>query len=413
MLSLLLFGPLAVLLILLGLSLRDRHAKPSGYAGALRMAIMAYGYLLCCGSPAIIFPPVAGLSIAGLFSGLAFLRRSRHANTLWFLTIAVERGVPLGPELAATGDAIGGREGRRWQQLADDIDDGATLPEALAARGELIPTTALLDARVGEQTGRLAETLRAASLRTSGAVGASSQASYLAGAAVYVWAVTLVLIGVVGFCMYNIVPKFKAIFEDFDVALPDVSIALIHASDVFVNWWFLFLPFLFVLLALSLIAGECYRRGWANVSLPWLTRWFPRLDTPGILRNLSLAVDSQTPLGDVLETLASHHHRPHIAERLRQVTAEVTNGGDAWQSLRGVGLLNPDEVGLLKAGESMGNLPWVLRNVAERIEGRRTERAKWWFEILRPWPILLLGLSAAFFVFGMFLPLLKLLRELS
>lgn len=411
--AVLLFGPIGVLLVLLGLSLRQRTFELSGRGRWLRILTMAYGYFLCCVTPAVVFPPFAGLTIAAVFSGFAYVRRTRHAKLLWMLTIAVERGFPLGPELAATGAALGGSSGAKLLRLAEDVDDGVPLSEALQRRSGLVPTTAVLDARVGEQTGRLAESLRAAALHTSGAIRQTTQAGYAAGVITYFWAVLLTLCGIVSFLMYYIIPKFKAIFEDFDVQLPPASIALIEVSDFSVDWWFLLLPVLLAFVMLSLFVGECYRRGGQNLSLPWFTRWFPRLDTAGILRNLSRAVETRTPLAPVVETLSRHHHRPHIAASLASVRDGIERGGNAWLGLERSGLLRPAEVDLLQAAEAAGNLPWALHDVADRIERRRAERFAWWFEILRPWPLIILALLAAFVAVGMFSPLMTLLGELA
>jgi type II secretory pathway component PulF len=410
----LLLGPLGVLVVLLGLSLRDRQAATeSWWPRALRMIITLYGYLLICGSPAILFPPLLGFTVAALLAGLAFVRKSRHAQMLWLLTIPVERRFPLIPELQASGEAIGGRTGRTLLSIAQNMEDGEPLSRAMAHRDAQLPPPAVLAARVGEQTGTLPEALRDAAIRASGRPSDGVQAAQITGVVTNFWAIILLLIGVVGFCMYYIVPKFKEIFEDFDVALPEVSVLVINASNLFVNWWFRGMPLVLTLLGLTLLAGECYRRGWQNLSLNWLTRWFPRLDTPDILRNLSRAVATGTPLPDVMETLAAHHHREHVCQRLWAVCGQTEHGRNPWEALAEQRLLRGSEVALLQSAETAGNLDWALRDVADRIELRRSHRLQWWVEVLRPWPVLILAGLAALFALGMFLPLVKLLNELS
>lgn len=408
------FGPLGVLLVLLGLSLRDRDSTSRLRRPAvLRVPITALAYLLCCGAPALIFPPLVGLAVGAMFTGLGYLRRNRESYLLWLLTIAAEREMPLGPELEATGEAVGGRTGSQLLGVAGRLEDGQPLGRALAHRDALVPPPTVLAARVGEQTGTLAETLRDAAIRSSGTTYQSHQAAYLTGMVTYFWVVFFLFMGIIGFCMYYIVPKFKAIFEDFDVELPPVSVLLIEVSDLFVNWWFVGLPLFLTLIAVTIVGGEISRRGLKNLSLPWLTRWFPRLDTPDVLRNLSRAVQTQTPLPAVLETMSDHHHRPHIADRLQRVLTAVESGQDTWDQLRQNGLLRAREVDLLHSTAAAGNLAWGLRDVADRIERDRSHRWQWWFEVLRPWPILILSLIAAFFALGMFLPLVRLLHELS
>ncbi|MFV0443107.1 MAG: type II secretion system F family protein [Planctomycetaceae bacterium] len=413
-LGVLLFGPLGVLLVLLPISMKDRSSSSLLWRPKLlRRLIAGLGYLLACGVPALIFPPLTGLLPGAMFTALAYLRRRRESYLLWLLTIAVERKLPLAPELSATGFAMGGRAGAQLMGVAERLEDGESLGRALAHRDSLVPPPDALAARVGEQTGTLAQTLRDAAQRVNGSSGQSQQTVYLTGILTYVWMVALLFAGIIGFCMYYIVPKYKAIFEDFDVELPEASLLLIEVSNLVVSWWFLGVPLILTALLATIFAGEVFRRGWRSLSLNWLTHWFPRLDTPDILRNLSRAVQTGTPLPPVLETLADHHHREHIRERLQRVLVEIERGHDPWDSLRQNRLLRTREVELLHASEVAGNLDWALRDVAERIDRDRSHRWQWWFEVLRPWPILILALMAAFFAVGMFLPLIRLLNELS
>ncbi|MCA9054099.1 MAG: type II secretion system F family protein, partial [Planctomycetaceae bacterium] len=336
-----------------------------------------------------------------------------EGQLLWLLTLAVERGIPIDDELEGYADAIGGTMGLRLRHLADRIDSGATLADELVRQRGLVSRPAALAAKVGEQTGTLAETLRAAAIRSTGSPAHASRASYVVGAVAYLWIIGFMLMGVASYCAYYIVPKMKAIFEDFDVELPLPTRMVIDVSDLFVRWGGLTLPLLLALVALCIAAGECYRRGWQNLSLPWLTRWFPRLDTPEILRNLARGVGTSHPLPPILKTLAEGHHRPHISERLSLVHDRVVQGEPPWSALQEFDLLRPAEVQLLAAAEQAGNLPWALHDVANRIERNREHRWQWWFEFIRPWPILLLGLLVGIYVAGMFLPIVKLITELS
>jgi type II secretory pathway component PulF len=412
-LAMLVLAPLGALLIGLSRDLtgRRRHSRwltPR----TLRRLLTDAGYLLSCGPLLIVFPPLGALAIALLVVTLAQFQQSRQTNLLWLLTIAVERGLPLPEELRASAAAVGGRTGEQLQRLAEAVERGEALGEALVRQPELAPRSAALAALIGEQTGTLAETLRTEAARSSRQAADVSQLSSVAGAVLYLWMLVLLLAGVMGFCLYSIVPKYREILADFGVEVPAVTRMVIAASDVMVQGWFLAIPILLVLLAACLAAAEAHRRGWQNLSLSWLTRWRPRLDTPDVLRNLALAVASRTPLPKVLSMLAAHHHRPHISRRLKAAAAAIEGGGDPWEALHDVGLLQAPEAPLLHAAARAGNLAWALSDLADRLERRRAARLLAWYEALRPWPLLLVGGAAAAFALALFLPLIAVMESL-
>lgn len=406
--------PAGVLLIVLSLDLTGDRLHSQWFRPVpLRRMLALAGYGLSLLPTFLLFPPLGGAVAAILLVIVAHARWDRDRSLLQLLTIAVERRFPLADELEASAGALDRQSAVPLLAMAEELRAGGSLPDVLAAHPRVIPPSVALAARVGEQTGTLAASLRTATDSVTEQRWQASRIAYLGSVVTYLWIAAIVFVGIFGFCMYYIVPKHKAILDDFGMALPSATILIIRVSDFVVETWFLTVPLGLALLAASVMAVECYRRGWSTLSLPWLTRWWPRLDTPDILRNLSRTVETGTPLPGVLQTLADYHHRPHIRERLKTARELVERGGDVWSALQTAGLLEEPEAQLLQSAGRAGNLPWALRDLADRQDRRRTERLIAWGEILRPWPVLLLGLAAAVFVLGMFLPLIDVIEGLS
>ena len=150
-----------------------------------------------------------------------------------------------------------------------------------------------------------------------------------------------------------------------------------------------------------------------NLNLPWLTRWFPRFDAPWILRNLATAVAAEHPLPDALNALSVHQRRADIRGRIERIEMAVAEGKDCWESLEAEQLINRRELSVLHAAQRVGNLHWVLRNIADSVEEKQRYRLLYLFELLRPALVLVVGLVVAFIVLGMFMPLIQLLNDLS
>lgn len=365
---------------------------------------------------AVLFPMV----IPALLVGWAFVawlgsrRRGRQGTLLWMLTIAVERGWPLAEEIESLAAGLRGRSRSQLVRLAELLRTGLPLVEALEHCPGLLPHSAVVAAHVGTENGTLAQSLREAAVRHTQQRrwlwwGASSPTLLV----LYLLIVPSIAVAIVAFQMYYIVPKFKAIFNDFGIELPVVTQQLVDLSDFTVDNFFLISPLWGLPLAGLVLAAVGYVRGWGELDIPLVSRWFTRYDTPGILRNLAETIAAGRPLDDVLPLIAANHRRRHIRKRLNAVVRHVQGGGNAWEAMHRAGLINHREVALLESAERLGNLPWALHELADAIQRRSRYRWLTLFEFLQPVIVIGIALWVCFVCIAMFLPLIKLLNDLS
>lgn len=340
------------------------------------------------------------------------LLASRQAALLWALTIAIERKLPLVSFLEAFAGEARGPWRIQIRSLADILHAGVSIPEALEAIPGLLPPDAVMMVRIAHQTGRLGPTLRELA-------GQYSRRSEIArttsgGTLVYIATICMSMLFVGGFIMYWIIPKFKAIFAGFDMELPPMTVLVVNAADIFVNYWyFFFLVGLglgaFVLAAVVEMQGVVSLGSGQRLFLPQL---FPRLKAPIILRGLSIAVDAGRPLGDALTVLAETYPDLPLRRRIARIEEEVSLGRDCWDCLRTTGFVRRRETAVLDAATRAGNLGWALRSVAEGIERRIEFRAQMFLEVARPLVLLVMGVFVGTFVVGLFVPVVHIITQL-
>jgi protein transport protein HofC len=348
---------------------------------------------------------------AAICTVVVLIRRNtaQQETILQALAIAAARSLPLAPAALAFADQFGRSFRSRVQRLAGLLDEGCPLPAALDQVPSLLSVEAQMLVRTGWETNSLARSLRdAAELR------ATRQAAWgaIAGRYSYIVVFVIVLQTIIGFLMYYIMPKFEAIFKDFGMPLPRVTIATIEATHGIVKYGILVFPaivgglFLLILFPFTLF----------NVSkwnIPLIDALFRRRHTTLVLRGLALTVEGGKPIGDGLTVLAREYPSSWIRRRLRRVDEDVRHGRDWVESLHDYGLIRATDAAILGSAQRVGNLAWALRETAGSSERRLGYKIQFWLHLLFPFVVLALGSLVFVLAVAYFAPLVQLIEALA
>jgi type IV pilus assembly protein PilC len=364
------------------------------------------------------FLPLFGLLLLAVPTTIAVVqfvagrRRADQTAVLWTLATAARANLPLAEELDALVDTLSRGQARKTRRLAERLRTGESLSVALDPPSGVIPSAAVLAVRVGEENGLLATALGEAAVTHSRLRSDGGHRLPLMSVAIPA-AVFLAAVSIVGFLLYFVVPKFKKIFSDFGVGLPEVTNEFISVADVVVTYWHLVSLVSWVPPAVLVWAIVRHCRGWGEGDVPLLGRWFRRFDVPGILRQLAVPAAAGRPLLDTLHVLAAGHPRRAVRKDLSRAAEQCSDGDDCWYALRDVGLLRDPEAAALRAARRVGNVPWALERLAEAIESRLAHRGRTAFELVRPLGVLAVGLLVAVVEIALFSPLVELIANLD
>ena len=356
----------------------------------------------------IVAIPVA-VAVIQLYIGR---RRSDQAAVLWTLAVALDKNLPLADELEALAVSLSKKQAKRALWMAEGIRLGDSFSEALQDAPGLIPRAAIVAASVAEENGTLPETMRDAATRFTKRVSAT-HLGLPAGASFYPLAVFLVTVLILSGLMYFIVPKFKKIFEDFGYELPAFTNQVIHVADFAVQYPLLHLAAVAIPAAATGYAIICYCNGWGEQDVPLVGRWFRRLDTPGVLRNLANTLAADQSPGTALRTLSRIHPRRAVRRALSAASSQFQQGDDCWHALRDAGLITAREVAALRAAQRVGNVVWVLEQLADAIERRLANRWLTTLTVAEPATILLVAIVVASLAVAFFSPLVTLIEKVA
>ena len=394
---------------------------------------ISLGIPLLLFAPVIIFAPVlfvASLSpifsmilLSLLFFAIVFVtsflnisfvnKWGNESELLWLLAVCVEKNIPLATELDTYSYTLSGKYRDKIQQFSSLLHSGYSLTEALSSIPGLVSQSVIVAVQIGEKSNSLGIALRDAAVQTTKKLKILSDRANTTSLILYLTIVVTIQCLIASFIMYWIIPKFKKIFLDFGVELPPMTLTLIDVSDFILYYFYLFLPlFSIPLITLAVLYfGNYY--GWYNLRIPFITGWFPRLNTPHCLRQIAQSISVQDSPQVALESVSKFHLWADVRQRAHSVNTQINQGENAWEALCQNKVITNAEAALCIAGEKMGNLPYLLRTLADTIELRRARKLRFFMELSKPILISLLGLVVGFFVIALFMPLIQMLNDLS
>lgn len=341
-------------------------------------------------------------------------RHGEHRALLWTLTTAAERGIPLPEAARAFADEMQNDTGTRSLALAQSLEAGQPLSQAIRAARLRLTTPLVVAIRVGESLGMLGPAMRQQMQDVSDVDALLRRVSMRF---FYLFFVIFSLIAVLTFIMLRIVPVFQRMFEEFGLKLPVMTELLINVSNLGAKLGAsLLLPVglvVLLLLILMLLQGIVSVTGWFPRDLPLVWRFFRRYDGAVVMRGLALAVRRGLPLPEGLKLLAATYPIRRIGRQVAIAHARVMQGADWRHSLLLAGILTHTDAAVLAAAERVGNLPWALEEMADSTLRRQLYGLQVAMQVLYPVLVILVAGVVGFIVIGLFLPLIALIQGLS
>lgn len=338
----------------------------------------------------------------------------RQASLLMLLASSIGDGESLTEALRTHAGDCGSPWADRVQALRLLLEQGQTLSSALSSSAGLLPDSTLIAIRVAEQNGTLRNVLvdEAERLVNASARGGATGQNPL-GLLIWMAAVVSVAACILMFMMVFIIPKFKHLFESFDLEIPGPTRQLIAFADQAAwSWPLLVLP---AVTCCLLVIGVAVWAGLLKLTrglLPFCQHW-PRYWMPDVLRMLSFTVASGAPLSGTLHCLSREMHPGRAAESFSRLRTLVDEGTDCVTAMRDLRLLSRKEAAFLQSAERTHHLDWAFQHLSRAIGRTRTRYLDRMVALSQPLFIAVIGVVIGMVVISLFYPLIALLTSLD
>ena len=320
-------------------------------------------------------------------------------------------GLPLVPGLRALAAESGhGPSSRLFLTMAKQLRQGATFEEAVATIGPRMPAHIRAIFTTGAKTGQLANSLEELVDLDRNRQEFRRRIRLTMAYPVFLLIALLCLFAFLGGV---IVPSFEKIFDDFETTLPPMTEAVIALSGgttfLIIG---LLLAIVLVLWFLWMLPGPAWLRR-LQKAVPFigpLRRWG---SVVRFTRLMGILIECRVPLPEALRIAASAVGDPDLAVGSKKTAAYVEGGGSFAAGLAKTEVFPPTLIPLVGWGQENGTLPEAFRTATEVFEGRAESHAVFLNVILTPLVFLIVLTTVPFLVIALFMPLIKLITELS
>jgi type IV pilus assembly protein PilC len=300
------------------------------------------------------------------------------------------------------------------QDVVEDIEGGSTLSEAFAKHPKAFDKLYCNMIRAGEAGGALEAILqRLADFKEK----AQTLKRKVKGAMVYPIVVIMVAVAIVGFILYFIIPKFEAIFTDFGVDLPGMTVFLIKASHFVIQkfWVVLLVPVVLWILIKLIYRNKtgAYILDRLKLYIPVMGQIVEKSTVARTTRTLGTLVQSGVPILEAL-TITKETAGNAVFERaFQRITDSIREGETIAQPLREARIVDDIVVNMIDVGEETGELDTMLNKIADNYDEEVEVLVESLVSLLEPMMIVVLGGIIGFIVIALFLPLIQLITKLS
>ncbi len=305
---------------------------------------------------------------------------------------------------------------RTLNDLAESIQSGSTLAEAMAQHGKIFNRLYVNMVKAGEIGGVLDVVL----LRLAEFMEKMQKIrNKVKSAMTYPIVVLCVAGGIMFFLMTKIVPKFAEIFKDLleGERLPQLTLFVMNVSNALVRRTPFVIGGIIVLVlliqALGRTKGGRYAIDRMKLKLPIFGALVHKTAIGRFSRTLGTLLSSGVPILQALNIVRDTAGNEVIARGVTLVHDSVKEGENIAPPIEASGIFPPMVVSMVEVGEETGKLPDMLMRIADTYDDEVDNTVAALSSIIEPLLIVGLALIVGTIVIALFMPMVEIMQKIG
>lgn len=297
--------------------------------------------------------------------------------------------------------------------IIEAVKGGSALSDAMASHPAFFPPLFTATVRAGEQSGALVDVLKRYIEYQKRTIALKRK---VRSALIYPVFLVLMLVAVLAVFFLYIIPNFVQMYSD-QGELPLLTTILVSFTSFVVDA----APFL----ALGLVAGVFGLSLWrrtpsghqfmdaVQLRMPLVRTLLTQYYMAQLTRTLATVLRGGIPLVSAMDTTAAVISNRVIAKRLAESRGMLTEGVSLADSFARTRLAPDMTVRMIEVGESSGDLPQMLEDVADFYEQEVENKLTDLTTMIEPVLMLIMGIVIAFIVVALYLPIFEMGAKLK
>lgn len=300
------------------------------------------------------------------------------------------------------------------QDILTSIEGGKALAEAFSRHPDVFDTVFISLVEAGEASGTLDKALeRIAAQQEKDA----EMMGKIKGAMIYPAIVLAVIVGVMIFMLFTIVPQIEKLYSDLNQELPFISQVMVNTAKFLARLWWVVLPILggaiYFLVQYFKTDGGKRVSDSLKLNAPLFGPLFRKLYMARFTRTGATLLSTGVPMLDALQICAKSVNNSFVAASITAAADKVKNGKGLAESLENedyILKLAPQMIGI---GEKSGKVDEMMSKTASVYENELDSAIRAISTIIEPVLMVVLAIAAGGMVGAILLPIYQLVGNIK
>ena len=331
------------------------------------------------------------------------------------LATLIGAGLPLAQSLRTVQEQTTNKRMQEIvQEIISDVEGGKSLSDSFAKHPEAFNKVYVALVSAGETSGTMDDSLKRLAAQQE---KDAAMMSKIRGAMMYPSIVLVVIILVIGFMLFTVVPQVEGLYRDLNKELPFVTLAMIKVSNFFSSLWWLVI--------LAMIIGGYFLAQYLKTEQGIRTKDIFKLNVPlfkGMFRKMYMARFARTgqvllrtgvPMLDMLRITADAVNNVIISESILRASDKVKGGKALSASLSNEDYFLAMVPQMIKIGEQSGKIDEMMGKTAQVYEDELDEEIHALSTAIEPVLMVFLAIVAGTMVSAILLPIYSLVGNIN
>ncbi len=298
--------------------------------------------------------------------------------------------------------------------VANDIEGGISLSEALTKRPELFSVFYVNMVKAGEESGKLNEVfLFLADYLDRDYEMSQKIKKALTYPSFVIGTFVAIMVGMLTF----VVPKMTALFAEGGAKLPTVTVVVIFVSNLFVKYWMVSFPIMafagFLFYKWSKTDEGSFALDELSTKIPVVKTLQQRIFLQRFSDNMNTMLSNGVPIVKALDITASIIENKIYKAVAVRVSQKVQMGKSLSKALYEEPVVPNILIQMVHIGEETGELGYILKNLAEFYRRELETSIETMIGLIEPAMIVSLGLGVGVLVSAVLLPMYSMSSQIG